>query len=187
MSEARGVDNLCGVAPDEPASRPLVVGPDVSSTNHERPAGVADCLQRSEDGVSAPSSEIRAVFKSEPTRAAFSDEADGFEEEPRPLAFNAFALCISAADVLAGRASDDNVREKSEVGNKSPCVKGTYIVIDRYPRVVLGVQDAAPLDGFTGGDGLKTRAVHPERPTAGSCAEQVQYPHHPALLSALRP
>ena len=76
-----GVGNLCDIAADEPASGPFMVGADVSSTNHERPAGVAECFQRSEDGVSASSSEISAVLKSEPTRAALSDDADRIEEE----------------------------------------------------------------------------------------------------------
>lgn len=85
-----------------------MVGADVASTDHKRPAGVADGLQRSEDGVSAPSSEISAVLKSEPTRADFSDDADGFEVEAAPLAFDALAFGVGWADVLAGRASDDD-------------------------------------------------------------------------------
>lgn len=109
MSRFSGVGNLGDVASDDPAPGALVIGSDVASTNHERPAGVAECFQRSENGVSAPSSEIRAVFKSEPTRAAFSDEADGIEVEAAALAFDAFAFGVGAADVLARRAADDDV------------------------------------------------------------------------------
>lgn len=118
---AIGVGNLIEVASDDPAPGALVVGSNVSSTNHERPAGVAECFQRSEDGVSSPSSEIRAVFKSEPTRAAFSDEADRIEVEAAALAFDAFALGVGAADVLARRASDDGVGKAVTVPNKSIC------------------------------------------------------------------
>src|SRR6185437_14949665 len=57
-SDARGVGNLPKVASDEPCPGPFVIGADVTSTNHERPAGVAESLQCSEDGVSAASSEI---------------------------------------------------------------------------------------------------------------------------------
>ena len=72
---------MLDIAGEEPAAGSLVIGPDVASTNHDRPAGVADCLQRSDDGVSAASSEISAVFKSCPTRSDFSDDADCFEVE----------------------------------------------------------------------------------------------------------
>lgn len=76
-----GVGNLCKVAPDEPGAGALMVGTDVASTDHERPAGVAEFFQRSEDEVCASSSEISAVLKSEPTRADFSDDAARFEVE----------------------------------------------------------------------------------------------------------
>jgi len=105
---ATGVGNLIKVASDDPASGPLVVGSDVASTHHIRPAGVAESLQCSEDGVSAPSSEISAVLKSEPTRSDFSDDADRFEIEAAPLALDAFTFGVGTADVLARRASDDD-------------------------------------------------------------------------------
>lgn len=85
-----------------------MVGADVVATDHERPAGVAEVLQLTEHPVSAPSSEVSAVLKSEPTRADFSDDADGFEVEAAPLAFDALAFGVGWADVLAGRASDDD-------------------------------------------------------------------------------
>ena len=80
------VGNLVDVEANDPGSGPFVVRAhagaalSVASTDHERPAGVAEAFQRSEDPVCALSSEISAVLKSEPTRAAFSDDADGFEE-----------------------------------------------------------------------------------------------------------
>jgi hypothetical protein len=172
---------LRNIASDEPAPGAFVIGSDVASTNHERPAGVADCFQCREDGVSAPSSEIMAVLKSEPTRADFSDDADGFEEEARPFAIDALASGVGAADVLARRASDNDIGEEAEVGNKSPCRKGADVVIDQDPGIVLGVEDATPFDVFAGGYGRKAGAVHPERPSAGGGAEQVKHPHHSPL------
>lgn len=107
-SEAIGVGNLGEVASDEPRPRALVVGSDIASTDHERPAGVAEFFQCSEHEVCASSSEISAVLKSEPTRADFSDDADGFEVEAAAVAFDAFAFGVGGADVLAGRTSDDD-------------------------------------------------------------------------------
>jgi len=128
-SEAMGVGNLPDIASDEPGPGPLVIGADVSSTNHERPAGVAEILQRSEHGVSAPSSEISAVLKSEPTRAALSDDADCLEKEAGTLAFDALALGVCRADVLAWRASDNDVGQETEVSDKSVCRERSNVVI----------------------------------------------------------
>jgi hypothetical protein len=150
-----------------------VIGSDVASTNHERPAGVVDCLQRSEDGVSAPSSEISAVLKSEPTRADLSDDADRFEEEARPRAFDAPALGVGA-DVLAGRASDDDSGESPKISQKSLCREGAHVIVDQDPRIVLGIEDAPPFDVLAGRDRGEARAVHAERPTARRRAEQVE-------------
>jgi len=174
MSVARGVGNLLKVAPDNPRPRALVVGSDVSSTDHKRPAGVADCLQRSENGVSAPSSEISAVLKSEPTRADFSDDADCFEVETRPLAFDAAAFCVGAADVLAGRASDDVSGEKPEIVAESICRESADIVIQDHPRIVFGIEGPAPFLALASRHRTKARAVHPEGPAAGRGTEKVQ-------------
>ncbi|ANV26864.1 hypothetical protein BA939_23605 [Rhizobium sp. S41] len=150
-----------------------MIGSDVPSTYHERPAGVAECFQCSEDGVSAPSSEIRAVFKSEPTRTAFSDDADCFEVEPAALAFDAFAFCVGAGDILARGASDDDRRESSGISNNSICCERADIVIDKDIRVVLLIDCAAPIDVLAGRYRLEACTVHSERPTAGRCAEKI--------------
>jgi len=165
---------LLKVASDEPGSFALVVCAKVASTDHERPAGVADCLQRSADGVSAPSSEISAVLKSEPTRADFSDDADSFEVEARPLAFDAAAFGVRAADILAGRASDDVSREKPEIVAKSICRESADIVIQDHPRIVFGIESPAPILALAGCHCAKAGAVHPEGPAAGRCAEKVE-------------
>lgn len=92
-----------------------MVGADVASTHHARFAGVAERFQRIEQPVRAASSQISAVLKSEPARAAISDKADGFEVEARPLAVDPLAFGVGAGDVLAGRRSDDDVGEHPEV------------------------------------------------------------------------
>lgn len=180
------VANLFEVASDDPAAGALVIGSDVRSTNHERPAGVADSLQFSEHGVSAPSSEISAVLKSEPTRADFSDDADRLEEEAAAFAFDALAVRVGRADVLAGRASDDDVGEVSEIPNKSACRKSADIFIDRHSDIILSVEGAPPIDGFARGDGDETRAVHAKRPATGGGAEQIEDRHSHVTAPELR-
>tara|TARA_R110002074_G_scaffold262994_2_gene435140 strand:+ start:20909 stop:21298 length:390 start_codon:yes stop_codon:yes gene_type:complete len=126
------------------------------------------------DGVISPSSEIRAVLKSEPTRADFSDDADGFEIEAATGTLNAFAFGIGAADILAGRASDDKSGEPPQISEKSGCRKGADIVIDLHAWVVFRIERAPPCLDFARGDGREARAGHAERPSAGGCAEQVE-------------
>jgi hypothetical protein len=155
-----------------------MVGVDVASTNHDRPAGVADCLQRSDDGVSAPSSEISAVLKSEPTRAALSDEADGFEVKARPLALDASAFGIGTADVLAWGTSDNDGRKSSKISEKSVCRKGADIVIDLHVRVIFGIERAPPSLDLAGGHGGEARPMHAERPSTGGSAEEVEHLDH---------
>ncbi len=151
-----------------------MVGVDVASTYHARPAGVADCLQRSDDGVSSASSEISAVLKSEPTRTALSDNADGFEIEPAALAFDAPPFGVGAADVLAWGTSNNEGRKSSKISEKSVCRKGAYIVIHSHMRVVFGVERAPPSLDFARGNGGISSAVHTTRPAACGRAEEVK-------------
>jgi hypothetical protein len=174
-SEAIGVGNLLEVASDEPGAASLVIGSDVPSTDHERPAGVAEGLQCSEHGVSAPSSEISAVLKSEPTRAALSDEADSFEEEAAALPFDALAFGVGGANILAGRASDDETGEVSEVGNNSICRESSNVIVDPDPRIVLGVECPPPIDELASRYCLEAGAVHPQGPPARCGTEQVEH------------
>ena len=126
---------------------------------------VTSANQFIEQPVSAASSEIRAVFKSEPARAAISDQADGFEIEARPLAVDPFALGVGAADVLAGRATDDDVGQDSKVGNKASCRESAHVLVESDMWIVLCIKDAPPFDDF-GGDGDEAGAVQAERPAA---------------------
>jgi hypothetical protein len=135
---------LVGIEADKPGSFALMVGADVSSTHHAWFAGVAERRQRIEQPVSAPSSEMSAVLKSEPARAAVSDQPDGFEVEPRPLAVDPAPARVGDRDVLAGRTADDDVGQEAEVGNKSGCVEGTDILVEADMGIVLRVEDAAP-------------------------------------------
>ena len=82
----------------------------MDSTHHERPAGVVECFQCIEKPVSASSSETRDILSSDPTRADFSHEADVLGEQARALAFDALAVGVGGAGVLAGRAAGDDLR-----------------------------------------------------------------------------
>ena len=182
-SDRRGVASsaggeLVGVEADKPGSLALVVGAEVSSTHHAWFAGVAERRQRIEQPVRAASSEMSAVLKSEPARAAVSDQPDGFEVEPRPLAVDPAPLRVGDRDVLAGRAADDDVGQVSEVGNKSSCREIAHVLVEADMGIVLRVEDAPPFDDLAGGDGDEAGAVQPERPAARRRAEQVERAHH---------
>ena len=157
-----------------------MVGADIVSTHHARFDGVAERFQFIEQPVSAASSEIRAVFKSEPARAAISDQADGFEVEARPLALNPFAPGVGAGDVLARWAANDDVGQDSKVGNKASCRESAHVLVESDMGIVLCVKDAPPFDDFAGGDGDEARSMQAERPAAGGGAEQVERAHHGA-------
>ena len=136
-----------------------MVGTDIFSSHHARFAGVAERFQEKEQPVSAASSEVSAILKSEPARAALSDKPDGFEVEARPFAVDSLAFGVGAGDVLAWRRSDDDVGEESEVGNKSSCREGADILVESDMGIVLRVENAAPLYDLAGGHGDEARAV----------------------------
>lgn len=161
-----------------------MVGADIRSTHHARPAGVAERIHLAEDPVGAASSQISAIFKSEPARSAISDQADGLKVEPRPFPVDAPALRVGAADILAGRAADDDVGKESEVGNKSSCREGPDVLVESDMGIVLCIKDAPPFDDLAGGDGDEARAVQAEGPAAGGSAEEIQDPHHGASRRA---
>jgi hypothetical protein len=177
-SEAIGVGKLLGIVADEPGPLADMIGADITSSHHARFAGVAERFQRSEQPVSAASSEIRAVLKSEPARAALSDKPDGFEVEAGSLSVDSLAFRVGAADVLARRRPDDDVGKDAKVGNKSSCREAADVVVESDIGVVLRVEDAAPLDDFAGRNGEEAGAVQAKRPAARRGAEQVERPHH---------
>jgi hypothetical protein len=116
-----------------------MVRADIFSSHHARFAGVAERLQEKEQPVSAASSQISAVLKSEPARAALSDKPDGFEVEARPLAFDSPAFGVGAGDVLARRRADDDVGEHPKVGKKSSCREGAHVLVESDMGIVLRV------------------------------------------------
>lgn len=154
-----------------------MVGPDVASTDHKRPAGVAEFFHRNEDGVSTASSEISAVLKSDPTRSALSDNTDDFEDEAAALAFDTRTIGVGAGDVLAGIGGDEKFGKSSNVGSHLVRCERPDVVIDFHSGVVLGIEGAAPFDPFAGGHGLEARAVQAERPASCGGAEQIEHPH----------
>ena len=179
-----GVGKLFGVVADEPGPLADMVGADIISTHHARFDGVAERFQFIEQPVSAASSEIRAVLKSEPARAAISDQTDGFEIEARPFAVDATPFGVGAGDVLTRRAADNDVGQDSEIGNKSSCGETAHVVVESDMGIVLCVEDTPPLDDLAGGDRDEAGTMQAERPTAGRCAEQVERQHHGALPTA---
>ena len=155
-----------------------MVGADIFSTHHARFAGVAERFQCSEQPVSAASSEVSAILKSEPARAALSDQPDGFEVEARPFAFDPPAFGVGAGDVLARRRTDDDVGQESKFRNKSSCREGPDIRVESDMGIVLRVEDAAPFDDFAGGHGDEAGAVQAERPATCRRAEQIERAHY---------
>ena len=185
-----GVRKLARVGADKPGPLADMVGADIFSSHHARFAGVAERFQEKEQPVSAASSQISAVLKSEPARAALSDQPDGFEVEARPFAFDPPAFGVGAGDVLARRRTDDDVGQESKFRNKSSCREGPDIRVESDMGIVLRVEDAAPFDDLAGGDGDESGAVQAERPAARRGAEQVERAHHsqsPYSLSQRRP
>lgn len=167
-----------------------MIGADIVSTHHARFAGVAERFQFIEQPVSAASSQIRAVLKSEPARTAISDQTNGFEVEARSLSFDPLAFGVGAGDILARRAADDDVGQDSKIGNKSSCRKDAHVLVKSDMGIVLCVEDAPPFDDFAGGDGDEAGAVKAKGPTARRGAEQVEGAHHsqsPYSLSQNRP
>lgn len=153
-----------------------MVGADIRSTHHAWPAGVAERFQLIEQPVRAASSEITAILKSEPARAALSDQADGLEIEARSLPLDPLALRVGAADVLAWWRSDDDVGQAAEVGNKSSCREVADIRVESDMREILRIKDAAPFHDLAGGDGDEARAMQAEAPAARGGAEEVEHP-----------
>ncbi|GLK63755.1 hypothetical protein GCM10017635_12260 [Paracoccus kondratievae] len=131
-----------------------------------------------EQPVGAASSQVSAIFKSEPARPAISDQADGFEVETRPLALDPFAFGVCAADVLARWAAHDDVGKDAKVGNKSSCREVADVVVEPDMRKILRIEDAAPFHDLAGGDGDETGAVQTEGPATRGTAEEIERAHH---------
>jgi hypothetical protein len=102
-------------------------GADMSSTHHQRPAGVTSGLQVSENPVSAVSSEARDVLNENPLGSQLS-------HQPRELAPESASLAVDACsepsgtDILAGEPSCDEIHGlELGVGDGSDVVKASDI------------------------------------------------------------
>jgi hypothetical protein len=162
-----------------------MVGADIRSTHHAWPAGVAERIQLAEDPVRAASSQVRAVFKSEPARPAVSDQPDGLEVEARAFALDTLALRVGAADVLAGRRADDDLGQAAEVGNKSSCREVADIRVESDMREVLRIEDAPPFHDLAGRDCDEARPVQAQRPAAGGAAKEVEHAQRQGKVVAI--
>ena len=121
-----------------------MVGADVRSTHHGRFEGVAERFQCVENPVNSSISDANDILKSAPTRAAFSDNSDGFEIEPCPPSIDAAAFRVGCAGILARGASDNAIGEVSEIGNNSICREASHVVIKLHPWEILRKHGAAP-------------------------------------------
>jgi hypothetical protein len=87
----------------------------MSSTHHERPAGVVRRLQVAEDDICAATAQSRYVLDEHPAWPELADDAGELAPEAAPPAGDPDALS-RCGDVLAGEAATDEVD-----GLKSPC------------------------------------------------------------------
>ena len=89
-------------------------GADMSSTHHERPAGVTLRFQVSEDGIRAASAERRDVLSEHPIGSAQGDDPSHFPPQAGTVPGEASAFACGR-DILTGEAADDGV-DSSEAG-----------------------------------------------------------------------
>lgn len=99
----------------DPDPVPALRRADVSSTHHERPAGVARRLQIAEDDICAATAQSRHVLDEHPAWTELADDAGEFVPEPAAVAVEAVAEA-GGADVLAGEAAADEV-DAGKVGS----------------------------------------------------------------------
>jgi hypothetical protein len=124
----------------------------MDSTHHDRPAGVAERFQVSEDFVSRCSAKARDVLNDNPRRSCLLD--DSCELRPE-------VPCIVASPATAG----DRVRlagktAGNEVNAKSSGVEGVDVVMNRHSGKVLGQNLSAERLYLAEGDRLPP---HPPR------------------------
>lgn len=177
LSDARGVGS------DEPRPFATVVRADVASTHHERPAGVARRLQIIGECVIAENSEPRRVLKRKPNRSDLVDETDGLPEEPGSLSVDSSSFGVGGRNILARRASNDDVGEISEVGHKSSCGEISDISIHPTFGMMDGEDSAPPRINLTSGNRAIACAGHAKRPATRPAAEKIEDPHGTASCS----
>ena len=153
---------------DDPHALSSVGSAGVDSTHHERPAGVAERLQVSEDFVSRCSAQARDVLNDNPRRPCLRD--DSCELRPE-------VPCIVASPATAG----DRVRlarepAGNEVNAKLSGVEGMDVVMDGYTGEVLRQHAARVVLDLAERDRLPAHPPGGER-EAADAGEQVEVPH----------
>jgi hypothetical protein len=119
FSELRGVAH----SPDDPDAVASVGRSDVSSTHHERPAGVARRLQVSKDGICPATAQSRHVLDEHPAWSELADDAGKLPPEPAPVSgVDACALAGESAgnEVDGLEASSTGKAHISAAGNSRP-------------------------------------------------------------------
>jgi hypothetical protein len=140
-----------------------MAGPDVDSTHHDRPSGVARSFQVSEYPVSAPAAESRNVLSHDPKGSDFLDEPEHFRPEAGAGPLDAGALA-GRADVLAGEAAADDIGIEP-VLSESLRGEGLHVLVEPHVGPVLAEHAAGVAVLLAEGHGLMPARSRPrEKP-----------------------
>ena len=115
---------------DNPHPLAAVRRPDIVSTHHERPSGVACRFQVGEDFVGSDSSEARYVLSKYPSGSEFSDESCVLGPEVPLVCLP--ALLPSDRERLAGEAAADDVNPPDSGVSQSSPGKSSNVSEDRH-------------------------------------------------------
>jgi hypothetical protein len=152
---------------DEPDSLSAMRRPNVISTHHERPAGVACRFHVREHFVSRESSDARHVLSNDETGSQLSDESG--EVRPEVTLVSLGLLLPGDAEGLAGEPADDGVDSSQRLN-----CEAANVVMDGHLGPVLPQHLAAEGVNLAEGHRLESaRALQPEA-DAPDAGEQVQ-------------
>jgi hypothetical protein len=126
----------------------------VDSTHHDRPAGVFERLQVSEDFVRRCSAKTRDVLNDNPRRSCLLD--DSCELRPEVPCIVASPATAGDRVRLAGKATCDKLNSSPVLG----AVEGVDVVMDRHSGKVLRQHAARVVLDLAEGDRLPP---HPPR------------------------
>jgi hypothetical protein len=93
----------------DPDAVAAVRRPDVSSTHHERPCGVARRFQVAEHGICAATAQSRHVLDEHPAWPKLADDPGEFAPESAAVPALDPGAAAGGGDVLAGEAAGDEV------------------------------------------------------------------------------
>jgi hypothetical protein len=100
----------------DPRSVSFVRSPDRPSTHHERPDGVAERFQISNNPVSPSSSQSRDVLNQHPAGHEFANEAEHLTPQAGSFAVIDAESFPRAGNILTGETSTDEVDRPNSVG-----------------------------------------------------------------------